>query len=36
MTRFRRLARNFERLPEIFGGLHFVAFGILMLAKYLR
>jgi transposase len=36
MTRFRRLARDFERLPEVFGGLHFVAFGILMLAKYLR
>ena len=36
MTRFRRLTRDFERLPEVFGGLHFVAFGILMLAKYLR
>jgi transposase len=36
MTWFRRLARDFERLPEVFGGLHFVAFGILMLAKYLR
>jgi transposase len=36
MARFRRLVRDFERLPEVFGGLHFVAFGILMLAKYLR
>ena len=36
MTRFRRLARDFERLGSSFGGLHFVAFGILMLAKYCK
>ena len=36
MTRFRRLARDFERLGSQFGGLHFVAFGILMLAKYFK
>jgi transposase len=36
VTRFRRLARDFERLPEVFAGLHFLAFGILMLAKFLR
>ena len=30
-ARFRRLARDFERTPEILRGLHFVAFSILML-----
>jgi transposase len=36
VTRFRRLARDFERLPEVFAGLHFLVFGILLLAKFLR
>lgn len=33
MSRFRRLARDYERLPETLGGLHFVAFVILMLQR---
>lgn len=32
-TRFRRLVRDYERLPEVVAGLHFVAFAILMLAR---
>lgn len=32
-ARFRRLARDYERLPETLAGLHFVAFTILMLVK---
>jgi transposase len=32
-TRFRRLARDHERLPETLRGLHFVAFAILMLGR---
>jgi transposase len=31
MSRFRRLARDYERLPETPAGLHYVAFVILML-----
>lgn len=31
MARFRRLARDYERLPETLAGLHFLAFAILML-----
>jgi transposase len=31
MARFRRLARDYERLPETLAGLHFLAFVILML-----
>jgi len=30
-TRFRRLARDYERLPQTLAGLHFVAFACLML-----
>jgi transposase len=33
-TRFRRLARDYERLPEILAGLHFLAFAILMLKNF--
>jgi transposase len=33
MARFRRLARDYERLSEILEGLHYVAFSILMLPK---
>jgi transposase len=29
VTRFRRLARDYERLPETLAGLHLVAFVIL-------
>lgn len=32
-TRFRRLVRDYERLPETDKGLHFVAFACLMLNK---
>jgi transposase len=32
-ARFRRLARDYERLPQTLAGLHFVAFVTLMLAK---
>ena len=33
-ARFRRLARDYERLPETLAGLHFVAFAILMLKRF--
>jgi transposase len=33
MSRFRRLARDYERLAETLAGLHFVAFAILMLSR---
>jgi transposase len=32
-ARFRRLARDYERLPQTLEGLHFVAFAVLMLAR---
>ena len=32
-ARFRRLARDFERLPATLAGLHFVAFALLMLTR---
>ncbi len=32
-TRFRRLAKDYERLPETVAGLHFLAFACLMLAQ---
>ena len=32
-TRFRRLAKDYERLPETVAGLHVVAFACLMLHK---
>ena len=35
MARFRRLARDYERLPETLAGLHFLAFAILMLARFI-
>lgn len=34
-SRFRRLARDYERLPEVFAGLHFLAFLTLMLRRLL-
>lgn len=34
MARFRRLARDYERLPETLAGLHFLAFAVLMLARF--
>jgi transposase len=33
-ARFRRLARDYERLAETLVGLHFVAFAILMLTRF--
>lgn len=33
VNRFRRLARDYERLPETLAGLHFVVFTILMLSN---
>jgi transposase len=33
MARFRRLARDYERLPQTLAGLHFLAFAILMLSR---
>jgi transposase len=32
-ARFRRLARDYERLPQTVAGLHFVAFACLMLNR---
>jgi len=32
-ARFRRLARDYERLPATLAGLHFVAFACLMLTR---
>jgi transposase len=34
-ARFRRLARDYERLPETLAGLHFLAFAILMLKRFM-
>lgn len=33
-SRFRRLARDYERLPETVAGLHFLAFAVLMLKRF--
>lgn len=33
LARFRRLSRDFERLPEVLRALHFVVFAVLMLPK---
>lgn len=33
MARFRRLARDYERLPETLAGLHYLAFVIIMLGR---
>ena len=36
VTRFRRLAKDYERLPETVAGLHLVAFSILMLGRVVK
>ena len=36
MARFRRLARDYERLPETLEGLHFLAFAVLMLKRFVQ
>jgi transposase len=33
LARFRRLSRDFERMPEVLAGLHFLVFVMLMLPK---
>jgi transposase len=35
-ARFRRLARDFERLPSVLAGLHFLAFACLMLHQVIQ
>lgn len=35
MARFRRLAHDHERLPETLTGLHFLAFAMLMLNRFI-
>lgn len=34
MTRFRRLARDYERWPETLAGLHLLAFAVLLLHRF--
>ena len=34
MARFRRLARDYDRLPETLAGLHYLAFAMLMLSRF--
>jgi transposase len=36
MARFRRLARDYERLPGTLKGLHFLAFAILMAQRFIQ
>lgn len=36
MARFRRLARDFERLPKTLAGLHYLAFAMLMLRAFVQ
>lgn len=35
-ARFRRLARDYERLPETLAGLHFVAFAMLLASRFVQ
>ncbi|MBZ0306912.1 MAG: IS5/IS1182 family transposase, partial [Anaerolineae bacterium] len=35
-ARFRRLVRDYERLPQTLAGLHFVAFSTLMLSRVVQ
>ena len=36
VARFRRLARDYERLPDTLAGLHFLAFAILLLRRFVE
>lgn len=36
MARFRRLSRDYERLSQVLGGLHFLVFAVLMLPAVAR
>ena len=33
-SRFRRLARDYERLPDLLSGLHFLAFACLLMHQF--
>ncbi len=35
-ARFRRLARDYERLPQTLKGIHFIAFAILMISRLVK
>ena len=35
LAHFRRLARDYERLPETLAGLHFLAYAMLMLKRFI-
>ncbi len=35
-ARFRRLAKDYERLPQTLKGIHFIAFAILMTARLIK
>ena len=35
-ARFRRLARDYERLPQTLAGVHFLAFAILLLHRFIH
>jgi transposase len=35
LARFRRLAREHERQPEMLAGLHYLAFAILLLSRFI-
>ena len=36
LAHFRRLTRDYERLPDTLKGLHFLAFAVLMLARFIH
>lgn len=36
LARFRRLLRDYERLPDVLSGLHFLVFAVLMLPAAAR
>lgn len=36
LARFRRLARDYERLPDVLAGLHFLAFALLLLNRFVH
>jgi transposase len=36
LARFRRLARDYERLPSTLAGLHFLAFAMLLLSRFIH
>lgn len=36
MSRFRRLVRDYERLPETLAGLHLIAFAVLMAKRFVE